>query len=677
MHSPPSNKKSSARSGRVVDHGSREQLEAVGTGDALSYAAVVQAMDLGYCRVEVLEPVEGALLDWRVLDLNPAFEAEMGVSGLLGRRASEIGTGNQALWEGYFKAVLVSGQALHATVGLPGSGATIRATILPPGGPGSRQLVVLLKNITAQTLATQRMQESEQAAHGVARRAEEDSRRLAAVLEATPASVVVVNRNYEAILMNNAARELRGNSPSAGPMAMTARWADGSERQGQLLEPADWPLHRALRGESSREVIEFSSPTDGRSLGIFLTSAAPIRGQDMSIEGALTVSTNITDRVMAERALQKANDLKDRFLAMLAHELRNPLAPIVAAAELISRFDTPVEQMRQSSAIITRQAQHMRGLVDDLLDASRVSHGIIEIERHLLDLHELVHEAIEQSQPLLQDKGHEIRLKLCAGALLLQGDAKRIVQILTNLLNNAARYTPAGGWVRVSTQVQAGWVEVEVADSGIGMSADTLTSAFDLFSQAERSVDRQLGGLGIGLALVRKLVHLHGGQVQAASDGLGCGSRFTVRLPLYSGPESVALSSTGTLRAGTSAQPLAPQMPKAARVLVVDDNVDAANTLAMVLRASGHECVVAHEAEQALALAAQSSPQVFILDIGLPGMNGHELAQHLRRDPATRQARILALSGYAQTQVQEQAKAAGFDHYLVKPVNLDQLLQLL
>ena len=309
-------------------------------------------------------------------------------------------------------------------------------------------------------------------------------------------------------------------------------------------------------------------------------------------------------------------------------------------------------------------------MVDDLLDVSRVHRGLIKLQWREFDLRDLVHEALEQSHPQMQERGHQLYLKLSAQALPVRGDAKRIVQILANLLNNAAKYTPPVGRVELSTRLDGQWAYVEVADSGIGMSAQTLASAFELFAQGQISIDRQQGGLGIGLALVKKLAELHGGQVQAASDGLGCGSRFTLSLPL-------AAQDVESAAQPGPAEPVKQQQVQARRVLVVDDNVDAARTLAMLLRACGHPCEVAHDAQQALALVAQSCPEVFILDIGLPGMDGRQLARHLRQQPATQGAQIVALSGYAQPSEQQAALADGFDHYLVKPVDAQRLLDLL
>ena len=641
--------------------------------ERMDYAAVIYAMDLGFCRVEMLEPVEGELRDYRFLETNPAYEEHSGLRGLVGRRITEVTEQREPFWPRAFESVLASGQTLHTTVTLRSTDQSFETWIMRLGGPGSLQLAVLLKNITAQVHAEQRLQHSEHKARDAARRAELERNRLAAMIEATPAAVLVVDRQQRTTLVNSTARQLWGDLRAHANPRWVGRWADGGPRHGQPLRGSQWPLVRALRGQTVREVLEIISPADGQRRGIYLVSAEPTRDPDKAIDGAVVVALDIGERVLAEQALKNASSRKDEFLAMLAHELRNPLAPIAMAAEMLGRADTAPESMADTSAVITRQVRHMRGLIDDLLDASRVSRGLIEIDSRELDLRPLVHEAIEQVRPMLQSLSHVLQLQLPAHRLSVRGDDKRLVQILSNLLHNAAKYTPAGGHIHLSAEIDADVVQVRVSDNGIGMDRRTLEHAFELFSQAERGVDRHQGGLGIGLALVKKLIDLHGGQVQAASAGPGCGSAFTVRLPRAQESQAMPEDADATAPARSATAPDEPNL----KILVVDDNVDAARTLMMFLQACGHRCEVAHDGQQALLIAQRQQPQVFILDIGLPGMDGRQLARQLRQDPASRGARILALSGYAQPQEQEAALAAGFDHYLVKPVDVEQLLGLL
>lgn len=636
--------------------------------ERMNYAAVIHSMDLGFCLIEMLEPDSNGLPDYRYLEVNPAYEAHAGLSGLTGRRVSDVVTMREPFWPLAFSQVLASGQMLNTTVTLDSVGRTLEVCIMRMGGPGSRQAAVLVKNVTEQQRVARALQTSEQQARQAAKRTQADHNRLAAVLEATPAAVIVVNAQNEVTLVNSQARQLWGDLPNASPTVWRGHWADGSARQGQALTTSQWPLSRALQGETTRELIEIVSQRKGGERSVFLVSAAPIQPVETSIEGAVVVAMDITDRMMAERTLRVSNERKDEFLAMLAHELRNPLAPIAVAAEMMRRPDTSAQALRDSSAIIGRQVRHMRGLIDDMLDAARVKRGNIRLDQHCRDLRPLVSDAIEQAAALLQSVGHELQVSLPEQPLPINADAKRIVQILVNLLNNAAKYTPAGGWIAIEAHAQGDWAVVNVSDNGIGMDEDTLIRAFDLFAQGDQGSDRQQGGLGIGLALVKKLVDLHGGQVSAASEGPGCGSRITVRLPLCDPDNGASQTHRGTEPAPVDA---------GLRIMVVDDNIDAAQTLALFLQACAHQCSVAHTGEQAIALARQAQPDVFILDIGLPGMDGKRLAQSLRANPATAKATLVALSGYAQSHDKQAAMAAGFDHYLVKPVDVDQLLALL
>ena len=638
--------------------------------ERMNYATVIHSMDLGFALVELLEEDAQGLLDYRFLEVDPAYETQSGLSNLVGRRNTELVQAPEPFWSEAFKQVAATGSMLHTIVKLSSQARTIETCIMRLGGPDSKQLAVLIKDLSTSKRDEQRLQLSEQRAHEAARKAQTERNRLAAVLEATPAAVVVVDKQQSVTLFNSQARITWGNLKGPRRPNWQGTWADGGQRDGKPLQPEDWPLTRALQGQHVREVIEIRSPSNQSKSGIYLCSAAPIWGAEASIDGAVVVAIEITERVLAERALKNASERKDEFLAMLAHELRNPLAPIAVAAELMGRTDTSAQALSESRAIISRQVRHMSGLIDDLLDAARVSRGTIRLERCPLDLRCLVHQAMEQSAALLETMGHAIELDLPDQGMTIDGDGKRVVQILANVLNNAAKYTPAGGRIRIQARPHSGSAEIEISDNGIGMDASTLERAFELFAQADRSTDRQQGGLGIGLALVKKLVMLHGGQVQADSVGPGQGSRIRIRLPLSDAAPAEAMASSQPDGGLT-------EEPQALHIIVVDDNADAANTLTLLLEAWGHRCTVAHSAEQALALAMARPPQVFILDIGLPGMDGKELARLLRRQAATAGARLLALSGYAQAHEQKAARQAGFDHYLVKPVDVQQLRQLL
>jgi len=372
------------------------------------------------------------------------------------------------------------------------------------------------------------------------------------------------------------------------------------------------------------------------------------------------------------RAIEKLKDTdarKDEFLAMLAHELRNPLAPIRSAAELLKRAKLGDAQLQRTSAIIARQVEHMTSLVDDLLDVSRVTRGIANLEKTPLDVRVIVRDAVEQVDPLVRARHHHLALHLAPASATVLGDHKRLVQILANLLNNAAKYTHEGGHIELRTEVGGGEVVLSVTDNGIGMEPELAHRAFELFTQAERSPDRASGGLGLGLALVKSLAELHGGRVACFSQGPGKGSRFTVTFPLVQASSTPNFAQPGNDAGESDQRPL--------RILVVDDNADAGEMLALFLEASGHEVAVEQDARPALERAVAEQPDVCVLDIGLPEMDGNELARRLRAQPETARTLLVAVTGYGQEQDRRAALSSGFDHHLVKPVNPEKLLALL
>ncbi|MEG2902281.1 MAG: ATP-binding protein, partial [Massilia sp.] len=340
----------------------------------------------------------------------------------------------------------------------------------------------------------------------------------------------------------------------------------------------------------------------------------------------------LAEQEALNEALRRADQRKDEFLAMLAHELRNPLAPIVSAATMLSNFELQPSMVQRAADIIARQAGHMTSLIDDLLDVSRVTRGKVELEFVELDLKDVLADAVEQVRPLIEKHGHRLVQEAAPTPALVVGDRKRLVQVMTNLLSNAAKYTLEGGRIEVRMATRGALIDLTIRDDGIGMSPELIASAFDLFAQGTRGLDRSQGGLGIGLALVRSLLKLHGGEVTAASDGPGCGSTFRVTLPLSSRAGAAAPA------AGTDA----PQgNPAALRIGVVDDNEDAAVTLALLLETLGHTVSVAHSARAALEALPAFEPDVCLLDIGLPEMNGFELARALRTRPGTDHAILI------------------------------------
>jgi PAS domain S-box-containing protein len=383
--------------------------------------------------------------------------------------------------------------------------------------------------------------------------------------------------------------------------------------------------------------------------------------------GVASFFRDITDRKRAEEKLRAADQRKDEFLAMLAHELRNPLAPISAAADLLRVGRLDEGRVRQSSAIISRQVKHMTSLVNDLLDVSRVTRGLVTLSIAPVTTHGIVDEAVEQVLPLMQAREQQLTVFVADESATVLGDKARLVQVLANVLGNAAKYTPDRRNIELRAEVREGQLAITVRDEGIGMEPELTARVFELFAQAERSSDRSLGGLGLGLALVKNLVELHGGTVACSSPGPGKGSTFTIALPLMR-------------EASPQDEPNAPPLASAARrlkLMVVDDNVDAAETLAMLLEACGHEVIVEHGSLRALERASVELPDACLLDIGLPDIDGNEMARRLKRDRETAGIVLVAVTGYGQSQDREHAFDAGFRYHLVKPVDMARLEQVL
>lgn len=363
---------------------------------------------------------------------------------------------------------------------------------------------------------------------------------------------------------------------------------------------------------------------------------------------------------------ERANAVKDEFLAMLGHELRNPLAPIVTGLALIRHHGGP--QIDHHLSIVERQVHHLTRLVDDLLDVSRIARGKLTLEERDVDLADVIADGIETAEPLIKEKGHTLTVENSSEPLLVRGDRSRLAQVVANLLTNAARYTPAKGKIVVSTRREGEEVVLRVRDSGTGMSPELLGRVFELFVQGERTVDRSAGGLGLGLPIVRNIVTLHGGSVSAHSDGVGKGSELVVRLPGTT-PASEPLSTPSTSKPKSA--------PVSRRVLVVDDNADAAELLNVGLTQFGHVTECADDGQAALEAAERFHPEVVLLDLGLPIIDGYEVARRLRAKFADRPLLLIAVTGYGMESDRQRAKAAGFDAHLVKPVDLESVQRII
>ena len=428
----------------------------------------------------------------------------------------------------------------------------------------------------------------------------------------------------------------------------------------------------AATGQPLRGEVPFTGTFGRRIYDYIFVPVFNARGEVAFVAGT---TRDVTDRQNDEQQLRsyaeelsQSNRRKTEFLAMLAHELRNPLAPIRNALELLQRADTVPALRAEALHMVDRQLKQLVRLVDDLLDISRISRGIIELRRQETDLHAILRQAAETAQPMIDRAGQRLRLELADGNPMLQADPVRLAQVISNLLNNASRYSPSGAEILLSARQDGEALRVSVRDEGIGIDPAMREKIFEMFVQADRTERAAQGGLGIGLALVRSLVELHGGRVVAHSDGPGCGSEFVLHLP--AGPETAPVAGeaeTADARSGLDG----------CRVLVVDDNQDAADSMAMLLQLNGAEVSIAHDGPGALEQALSLRPDVIVLDIGLPGMTGHEVCRELRSRTEISGPIVVALTGWGTEQDQRESMAAGFDAHLTKPVDFGVLMQRL
>jgi len=460
-------------------------------------------------------------------------------------------------------------------------------------------------------------------------------------------------------------------------------WQGMSEAELAAARPAFRRVHEICM-QLDEESWEARGPThvilesplpghEGRQIDV---RRVPLFESDGSRKGMLVIGRDVTERLRAEAALREASQRKDEFLAMLAHELRNPLAPIRNAAHILGLLQLDEPRVQWAQRIIENQVNHLTHLVDDLLDVSRIVQGKVMLKQETLALNTLLAQAVETARPLFEAKRHRFVSRFPAAPVCIVCDPVRLTQVLINLLDNAAKYTQEGGEIELCAEVMAGEagreVEIVVHDNGPGITPELLPWVFDLFQQGERTLERAQGGLGIGLTLVRKLVEMHGGQATVESAGAGRGTTFRIRLPVV--PEVVAY-----IPAPSPSEPaLAPaRKGTALRILVVDDEPDVALSTALFLRMEGHEVCMADSGEAALALFTGIQPQVVLLDIGLPGQDGYQVAQSIRLLPGGDAVKLVAMSGYGHDAAVARCQAAGFDRHLVKPVEPAVLCALL
>jgi two-component system CheB/CheR fusion protein len=562
------------------------------------------------------------------------------------------------------------------------SGMAVAYFIVPPAGSGAlTSLGVLIgfaifaligMGVNLLVWSLREAVRHSEANEAEARRALEAERvqrtRLRTALASIADAVITADAQGRVTGLNPTAEQLTGwtaDQATGRPLVEVFRTVDEPSRRTDEMALAEVLQKGAILRSSDYIVL---ASRDGRSRPVEHCTA-PIQ-EGGRITGMILVFRDVTERFRAEQALREADRRKDEFLAMLAHELRNPLAPIVAALQLMKRHRGGPD-LEEDRAMAERQVRHMARLIDDLMDVSRISRGKVVLRKEVVDLKALVARAAETGRPLLEERRHQFAVTLPDAPVLVKADPTRLEQVLTNLLSNASKYTDPGGRIRLTAGREGGWAVVRVRDTGIGIEPRMLPEVFGLFVQVERRLDRSRSGLGIGLSLVKSLVEMHGGSVSAHSEGPGRGSEFVIRLPALErvpkggGRPFMACAEASREMAGR-------------RILVVDDNVDAADGLGRLLsRVWGQEVRVVYDGPAALVSAESFRPEVVLLDLGLPGMDGYEVARRLRGEPEFADVLLVAVTGWGQDSDRQMSKQAGFDHHLVKPVDLERLRGLL
>jgi PAS domain S-box-containing protein len=537
----------------------------------------------------------------------------------------------------------------HGEIGLraaDGSVVPVYVSLTRIVGSGPESVCMVVTNLTERKQA-ERISSSEQFVQGL--------------IEEAPIGVAVVDQKLRYVLANPVYRALARNALVTGHRMEEVSAPPIVGIVGPLVQ-------QVLDTDKALHVPECAVPDSVDSW--WNISLVPLHESGGAVTSVLIVAEDITVRKKAEGGLRRSEDAlrdadrrKDEFLATLAHELRNPLAPIRTAAQILGSPKLAAHQLQWAHNVIQRQVGHMALLLDDLLDIARITRGKLEIKKERVRLTEVVDSAVEAARPLLDGKHHDFSVSLPAAELLLNADPLRLSQVLSNLLTNSAKYTDPAGHIELSVFVQDGELYLSVKDDGIGIAPESLKGIFEMFSQVDSASARTEGGLGIGLALVKGIVDLHGGTVSARSAGPGLGSEFVVRLPL-----TPANSTTLPV-----ADPDVPLLVSGRRVIVADDNKDAADALAMLLELSGHEVRVAHGGRAALSLAQTFRPDVAILDIGMPDLSGYDVAAQLRREPWGGAIVLIALTGWGRDDDRQRAASVGFDQHMTKPVNPEKL----
>jgi PAS domain S-box-containing protein len=609
------------------------------------YKTLFDSIDEGFCVIEVLFDAADSPFDYRFAEVNAAFERQSGLKGATGKTILELVPGLEPQWINLYGKVARTGESIRFEADVPSMGRFF--DIYAFSSEAKNQVGVVFKDVSEQKRSENKLRESEY--------------RLSIASKAAHIGIYDYDVRNNHIYWDDTLRNIWG---------VTSDEAITYETFAAGLHPDDLARTEAAVNRafdpagSGHYYAEYRVIHRQKHETRWVAASGHTFFEDGQAVRLIGTAQDITERKRSEAALREADKRKDEFLATLAHELRNPLAPIRMGLEIMKRTQDTATQL-EAQAIIERQTDQLVHLVDDLLDISRITRGKINLYKEHVTLAEIIHLALESARPLLSEGEHQLVLELPMQEVVLEADKTRLCQVFLNLLTNAAKYSEAGGQITLSARLEPEIVQVSVKDTGIGIAPDMLLQVFDLFARVETGEAAKREGLGIGLSLVKQLVHMHGGSVAAFSLGLGHGSEFRVRLPIVREAVRHVDTFSGTKEPGHAAR----------RVLVVDDYEANLKTLSRMLRLMGHEVMTASDGHKALEVLEGFTPDFILLDINMPGLSGYEVAQRIKAKPY--RGRLVALTGYGSENDVRKAKEVGFDHHLVKPVEISVLEELL
>jgi len=615
----------------------------------LRYRTLFESIDVGFCIGEMIFDDAGTAVDFRYLVTNPAFETHTGLVDAKGKTIRALVPDIEDYWIGLCASVAVTGEQKRFVNHVKAIDRWFEVDAFRTGRPEQRRVAMLLSDVSERKRAEQALRESEQ--------------RFRTMADSAPALIWVSDTTGKCTYFNRQWLEFTGKPLEAelGDGWMKSVHPDDREQTEEAYDTAS-----AVRGPVR---TEFRLRRHDGVYRWLVEEGVPRHLPDGQFAGYVGVCIDITQRMQWERALRETDRRKDEFLSTLSHELRNPLAAVSTATNVLSNSRDDADRVGEMAAIIERQSSQLVRLIDDLLDVSRISRGKVKLERRHIDIADVVRKVLVDCGSVCEQKGLDLVGHLPERPVLVDADPVRMAQVVTNLLDNACKFTPSGGQVRVSVGQECGQAVIDVADNGIGMSREQLPSIFEMFTQVEDTPGDRTGGLGIGLSLAKSIMELHGGTIEAHSEGPEKGSAFALRLRVS---DSDAPGDHVTEEIEAEAV-----RPEFKRIIAADDNVDTLHAVALLLRMKGHDVETAVDGVDALKKVQAHPPDIALLDIGMPGMDGYEVARRIRREPWGQNVLLVATTGWGAQRDKQQAQAAGFDAHLTKPVDLDALERLI